>query len=113
MRYFQTKLGFIIDSNENIVPMDESQESYKEYVKFLKNKGTVETTDVVLDYEIAMEKQEALERLRMECYTQLLVTDWYLIRMLDTGDLVPEEITAERNEIRKKYADLITKLLEE
>lgn len=110
MRYFQTKNGVTIDENRNIIPMDESNAIYQKYLKFLKEDGTVELTDMLSDFEIDLAKTEAIDKLKKECYNELALTDWYFVRKIDIGAEVPKEIIEQRNEIRKKYNDLIFKI---
>jgi hypothetical protein len=107
MRYFQTKNGVTIDENRNIIPMDESNAIYQEYLAFLKADGTVEQTDLLSDFEIDLVKTEAIDKLKKECYNELALTDWYFVRKIDIGVEVPKEVIEQRNEIRKKYNDLI------
>lgn len=111
MKYFQTKNGIIIDENRNIIPMDESNDIYQEYLAFLKADGTVEQTDLLSDFEIDLVKTEAIDKLKKDCYNELALTDWYFVRKIDIGIDVPEEVIEQRNEIRKKYNDLINENL--
>lgn len=108
MRYFQTKNGIIIDENRNIIPMEESNELYQEYLSFLINDGEIEQTELLSDYEINLVKNEAIEQLKKDCYNELALTDWYFVRKIDIGIDVPNEVIEQRNEIRKKYNDLIS-----
>lgn len=107
MKYFQTKNGVTIDENRNIIPMDESNAIYQKYLDFLKSNGTVELTDMLSDFEIELAKNEAIDKLKKECYNELALTDWYFVRKIDIGVEVPKEVIEQRNEIRKKYNDLI------
>lgn len=111
MKYFQTKNGVTIDENRNIIPMDEFNPIYQKYLKFLVNNGTVELTDMLSDFEIDLAKTEAIDKLKKECYNELSLTDWYFVRKIDIGVEVPKEIIEQRNEIRKKYNDLINENL--
>jgi hypothetical protein len=108
MRYFQTKNGVTIDENRNIIPMDEFNPIYQEYLDFLKADGTVEQTDLLSDFEMNLIKTEAIDKLKKECYDELALTDWYFVRKMDIGSEVPIEIIEQRNKIRKKYNDLIS-----
>jgi hypothetical protein len=109
MKYFQTKNGVTIDENRNIIPMDESNQIYQEYLKFLVNNGTVELTDMLSDFEMDLVKTEAIDKLKKECYDELALTDWYFIRKMDIGVEIPLEIIEQRNAIRERYNDLINK----
>jgi len=108
MKYFLTKNGVTIDENRNVIPMDESNKIYQEYLDFLKADGTVKPTDMLSDFEIDLAKNEAIDKLKKECYDELALTDWYFVRKMDIGVEVPVEVIEKRNEIRKKYNDLIS-----
>lgn len=110
MKYFQTKNGVTIDENRNIIPMDESNPIYQEYLAFLKADGTVELTDMLSDFEIDLAKTEAINKLKKECYDELALTDWYFVRKMDIGVEIPLEVIEQRNETRKKYNDLINQI---
>jgi hypothetical protein len=110
MRYFQTKNGVTIDENRNIIPMDESNPIYQEYLSFLKADGTVEQTDLLSDFEMDLVKTEAIDKLKKECYNELALTDWYFVRKMDIGVEIPLEVIEQRNETRKKYNDLINQI---
>jgi hypothetical protein len=110
MKYFQTKNGVTIDENRNVIPMDESNPIYQEYLAFLKADGTVEQTDMLSDFEIDLAKNEAIDKLKKECYNELSLTDWYFVRKMDIGVEIPLEVIEQRNETRKKYNDLINQI---
>jgi hypothetical protein len=110
MKYFQTKNGVTIDENRNIIPMDESNPIYQEYLAFLKADGTVEQTDMLSNFEINLVKTEAIDKLKKECYNELALTDWYFVRKMDIGVEIPLEVIEQRNETRKKYNDLINQI---
>jgi hypothetical protein len=110
MRYFQTKNGVTIDENRNIIPMDESNDIYQKYLDFLKADGTVEPTDMLSDFEIDLAKTESIDKLKKECHDELALTDWYFVRKMDIGVEIPLEIIEQRNVIRERYNDLISKI---
>ena len=107
MKYFQTKNGLTIDENRNVIPMDESNEKYKEYLSFLIEEGTVEQTDMLSDFEIDLAKNEAIDKLKKECYDKLTLTDWYFVRKMDIGVEIPLEVIEQRNEIKKNIMILL------
>jgi hypothetical protein len=45
MSYFITKSGKIVNANNELIPMDEFNPLYQDYVNFLRANGTVEDTD--------------------------------------------------------------------
>lgn len=56
------------------------------------------TTDEILQYENKI-KQE----LKQQAYEELLPTDWYVVRFIETGIAIPQEILDQRQAIRNKY----------
>ena len=56
-------------------------------------------TEEELQQEV--EKEKIL--LKQKAYEELLPTDWYVVRFMETGIPVPEEILQKRQEIRNKY----------
>ena len=53
--------------------------------------------------EIAEQELEKQKILKQQQYEELLETDWYVVRFVETGIPVPEEILQQRQEIRNKY----------
>lgn len=53
--------------------------------------------------EIAEQELEQQKLLKQQQYEELLPTDWYVVRFIETGVAIPEEITQQRQEIRNKY----------
>lgn len=53
--------------------------------------------------EIAEQELEKQKILKQQQYEELLPTDWYVVRFIETGIPVPEEILQQRQEIRNKY----------
>ena len=52
-------------------------------------------------------KQQKL--LKKQQYEELLPTDWYVVRFVETGVKIPEEILQQRQAIREKYKKNNTK----
>lgn len=48
--------------------------------------------------------------LKSDQFVELQPTDWYIIRKIDTGEPVPENISNDRAAIRAKYSALIAAL---
>jgi hypothetical protein len=68
MKYFITNNGYIVDENDNIVTMEDGNESFEEYYKFLQEGGTVEQTNLSteneeIEYKIDVETQTYLKRI--------------------------------------------------
>ena len=53
--------------------------------------------------EIAEQELEQQKFLKQQQYEELLETDWYVVRFVETGVKIPEEILQQRHEIRNKY----------
>ena len=53
--------------------------------------------------EIAEQELEKQKILKQQQYEELLETDWYVVRFIETGVKIPEEILQQRQDIRNKY----------
>ena len=53
--------------------------------------------------EIAEQELEKQKILKQQQYEELLETDWYVVRFVETGVKIPEEILQQRQDIRNKY----------
>ena len=53
--------------------------------------------------EIAEQELEKQKILKQKQYEELLETDWYVVRFVETGVKIPEEILQQRQDIRNKY----------
>lgn len=60
MGYYLTNRGNIIDDNRVLIPMIEFNPLYELYLTFLKNNGTVETTDLYSDEELEQMHKESI-----------------------------------------------------
>ena len=60
--------------------------------------------------EIAEANKPIVQNLKLEQYQELLQTDWYYTRFLETGQDIPLEIKLQRQEIRNKYINLIQEI---
>jgi hypothetical protein len=60
MEYYLTKRGNIIDKNRVLIPMVEGNELYAGYLSFLKNNGTVESTELFSDEELEQIYKESI-----------------------------------------------------
>jgi hypothetical protein len=60
--------------------------------------------------DVAQWKAAKIGSLKIDQYNELQPTDWYIIRQVDTGEPVPENIQQERASIRAKYDELINQL---
>lgn len=53
--------------------------------------------------EIAEQELEQQKILKQQQYEELLPTDWYVVRFMETGVEIPEDILKLRKQIREKY----------
>jgi hypothetical protein len=53
--------------------------------------------------EIQQQQLEQKKILKQQQYEELLQTDWYVVRFVETGIEIPEEILQQRQAIREKY----------
>jgi hypothetical protein len=60
MEYYLTKRGNIIDKNRVLIPMVEGNKLYAGYLSFLKNNGTVESTELFSDEELEQIYKESI-----------------------------------------------------
>lgn len=66
-----------------------------------------EDLDISTPEEIAEANKPIVQNLKFQKYEELLLTDWYFTRYIETGQEVPLEIKQQRQEIRDKYNNLI------
>lgn len=57
--------------------------------------------------ELESTKQSRIKELKMECFNELQLNDWYFIRKKETGQDVPKIVLDQRKFIRSKYNNLI------
>ena len=70
-------------------------------------------THEVIDFtpeEIAEANKPKVQNLNLQQNQELLPTDWYYTRYIETGQEVPLEIKQQRQEIRNKYRNLIQEI---
>jgi hypothetical protein len=53
--------------------------------------------------EIEQQQLEQQKLLKQQQYEELLPTDWYVVRFIETGIPIPEDILQQRQAIRNKY----------
>lgn len=53
--------------------------------------------------EIQQQENQQKQELKKQAYEELLPTDWYIVRFIETGVPVPEQILQQRQAIRNKY----------
>lgn len=79
------------------------------YIKKIDSKGNFirdENNDFVMELVSVEEIPDKIlteEEKKQLKYQELLQTDWYFVRQIETGIEVPAEILLQRTEIREKY----------
>ena len=58
MRYFKTKYGTIINEKNEVIPMQEGNSLYNEYLEFLSNDGAIEETDFLTEIDLEIQSKE-------------------------------------------------------
>ena len=53
--------------------------------------------------EIAEQENQQKQELKRQAHEELLKTDWYVVRFVERGIEIPEEILQQRQAIREKY----------
>lgn len=105
--YFRTKHGRIVDANNNIVPMEESNTLYQNYVEYLKNDGEVLETEYFEESDLI--EQALLIDIQ---YTNLIseLLSKHVEKLLIEQVPIPENVLIERTrlkqECRQKILDL-------
>jgi predicted transcriptional regulator len=66
MKYFKTKYGIIINENNDIVPMQEGNLLYNDYLQFLANEGVILETDYLTSLDLEIESNELKKDLTKE-----------------------------------------------
>jgi len=85
---------YLVD-NTKLVPKTEDNKDYKEILKWIEDGGIVQdefTEAELVEQELIKCKEEALKLLND--------TDWYYIRQIDIGEVVPAEIVEARTKAR-------------
>ena len=96
----QTITGRIINEKGDIIPMDEAHPLYNTYVKYLQEDGTVEMLEEYLPFELEEIAAEEKVAINLQKRDELTDTDWYVIRYIETGKEIPQDILDLRQTIR-------------
>ena len=90
------------------IPLDDSKQEFKQYLndKDILGVQYVESTE----QEIAEANKPIVQNLNLQQYQELLPTDWYYTRYIETGQEVPLEIKQQRLDIKEKYNNLINEI---
>lgn len=74
MEYFVTKRGNIIDANRTLIPREEGNPLFEQYVDFLRNDGTVQETNLLSDEEAEQQIRETIPQTasKMKFFLSLL-----------------------------------------
>ena len=106
--YIVSKLTGKLYLNGLEIPLDDSKQEFQQYLldKDIVGVDYIESTPE----EIAEANKPKVQNLKLEQYQELLQTDWYYTRYIETGQEVPLEIKQQRQEIRDKYNNLIEQI---
>jgi len=72
MNYFKTKYGTIVNENNVVIPMEEGNPLYIDYIEYLTNEGEVFETDLINSFDNIYLIQDALE---IDLYYTGLISD--------------------------------------
>jgi hypothetical protein len=72
MNYFKTKYGTIVNENNVVIPMEEGNTLYIDYIEYLTNEGEVFETDLINSFDNIYLIQDALE---IDLYYTGLISD--------------------------------------
>ena len=61
---------------------------------------TYDVVDITFDETLSVLKNRKIESLKSQASEKLSLTDWYIIREVDSGEATPQSIKDERTEIR-------------
>jgi len=95
--YYRTKYGKIIDENNQIIPMEEGNLLYEDYLVYLKNEGEIFESDYVFQEDLVD------EALQIDLYYTGLISDLLRkhIEKLSIDNIpIPQSAIAERDRLR-------------
>jgi hypothetical protein len=106
----EKKLYWVWDNENNAnLSMFETENTLpynnENFVKPIYSNGQIierATPEEIAEQE-NQQKQELKKILKQQQYEELLPTDWYVVRFIETGIEIPEEILQQRQAIREKY----------
>jgi hypothetical protein len=103
--YTISKLTGNIYLNGVMIPLDDSTQEFQQYLidKDIVGVQLIDATPEEIAEQVNQQKQELKKILKQQQYEELLPTDWYVVRLIETGIAIPEQILQQRQEIRNKY----------
>jgi hypothetical protein len=110
MIYFRTKYGTIINEDNVVIPMDENNPLYSDYVEYLTNEGEIFETELLSSVDNIYLTQEAL-KIDLE-YTGL-ISDLLRkhIEKLTIDEIpIPQDVIDERDRLRSECNQKIIEL---
>ncbi len=105
--YYRTKYGKIIDENNQVIPMEEGNPLYQEYLVYLTNEGELFESDYVFQEDLV---DEALE---IDLYYTRLISDLLRkhIEKLSIDNIpIPQDVIDERDRLRAECNQKILEL---
>mgnify|MGYP003474815490 FL=1 len=105
--YYRTKYGKIIDGNNQVIPMEEGNLLYEDYLDYLKNEGEIFESDYVFQEDLT---EQALE---IDLYYTGLISDLLRkhIEKLSIDNIpIPQSSIDERDRLRTECNQKIMEL---
>jgi hypothetical protein len=100
MNYFKTKYGTIVNENNVVIPMEEGNPLYIDYIEYLTNEGEVFETDLVNSFDNTYLTQEALQ---IDLLYTGLISDLlrkHIEKLSIDGIPIPQDVIDERDRLR-------------
>lgn len=100
MNYFRTKYGTIVNEDNVVIPMEEGNPLYIDYIEYLTNEGEVFETDLINSFDNIYLIQDALE---IDLFYTTLISDLlrkHIEKLSIDGIEIPEAVITERDRLR-------------
>ncbi len=104
--YYITKYGNKINSDRVLIPMEEGNQLYEQYITYLVNGGTVYETDLLSDEEIEQERLDTIPKTisKMKFFLELLNTGITRQMIYDEIAKIQDQTTKETFLIKLEYS---------
>jgi hypothetical protein len=100
MTYFKTKYGTIVNEDNVVIPMEENNPLYIDYIEYLTNEGEIFETDLVNSSDNIYLTQEALQ---IDLYYTSLISDLlrkHIEKLSIDLTPIPQVVIDERDRLR-------------
>lgn len=95
--YYRTRYGKIIDENNQVIPMEEGNSLYQDYLAYLTNEGEIFESDYIFQEDLF---EEALQ---IDLYYTGLISDLlrkHIEKLSIDGIPIPQDAIDERDRLR-------------